>query len=103
MNQPHWPNHYNNVVYVPIEELAECVYSLDQSCGDVNGSTFIMTKEKMLELWKQAGDKLDAYILPQSSGFHSIGVRYGSEGYEYISPLGDKTKVQALLEKYSGK
>lgn len=69
-------------------------------CGDSNGPSFILTKEKVLEHWKTAGDKLDAYILPCPSGWHCIGVRYGKEGSEYLSPFGDNDKVTALLEKY---
>lgn len=56
-----------------------------------------MTKERMLEHWKQAGDKLDAYILPCPNGWHCIGIRYGAEGYQYLSPMGEKDKVIALL------
>jgi hypothetical protein len=98
--KPYWTNPWKDVVYVPIEELAECDYGLDKWCGQSNGPSFILTKEKILEHWRSAGDKLDAYILPCASGFHSIGIRYGEEGSEYLSPLGDKDKVAALLKKY---
>lgn len=64
-------------------------------------TSFIMTKEIMLEHWKQSGDKLDAYILPCPSGWHCIGIRYGAEGSQYLSPAGDKDKVTALLRKYT--
>lgn len=97
--KPHWPNPWH-VVYVPIEELAGAVAGLGKTWRDVDGSTFIMTEERTLEHWRQAGDKLDAYILPQRSGFHSIGIRYGAEGSEYLSPMSDVAKVQALLKKY---
>lgn len=88
-------------MYVPIEELVECAHGLGEWWGDGKGGTFIMTKERMLAHWKEAGDKLDAYILPCSSGWHCIGIRYGAEGSEYLSPMGDKEKVIALLRKYT--
>lgn len=98
--KPHWPNPWPDVVYVPIEELAECHAGLGQRYGDVDGKSYILTKERVLEHWRRAGEKLDAYILPQPSGFHSIGIRYGSEGPDYLSPLGECSKVTALLGKY---
>ena len=96
--KPHWPNPYK-VVYVPIEELAECHAGLGQLYRDLDGSTHTLTKEKILEWWG-ADKKVDAYILPQPSGEHCIGIRYGSEDHQYLSPLGDRTKVASLLRKY---
>lgn len=100
MKKPHWTNSWNDVVYVPIEELAECAHGIGERWGDVDGTFFIMTEERMLAHWKEAGEKLDAYILPQPSGFHSIGIRYGEDGPDYLSPMGNKSKVEALLQKY---
>ena len=103
MNQnpkPFWPNPWDDVVYVPIEELVECHAGIGQSCGIPDGSSVIMTQELILENWKSYGPKLDAYILPQPSGWHDIGVRYGAEGSQYLSPMGDKKKVAALLSKW---
>lgn len=100
--KPHWPNPWE-VIYVPIEELAECDYGLDKWCGQSNGPSFILTKEKILEHWRTAGDKLDAYILIQPSGNHDIGIRYGAKGSEYLSPHANQKKVAALLKKYSQK
>jgi hypothetical protein len=101
----YWVNPWADAIPVPIEELAECHAGLGQLCRrytnvGVDTETFILTKENVLDSWKSAGNKLDAYILPQPSGYHSIGIRYGAEGYEYLSPAGDKEKVQALLDKY---
>ncbi|SRR5260221_14168620 len=95
----HWINPWPEAIPVPIEELAECHGGLDQLCDSARG-TFILTKEKVLEHWRSAGDKLDAYVLPCPSSYHCIGIRYGNEGHEYLSPYGDKDKVQALLDKY---
>ncbi len=97
---PHWPNPWLDVVYVPIEELAEVAHGLGQQWSDVDGSSFIMTKERMLEYWHQNGDKLDAYILPQPSGWHCIGIRYGAEDSQYLSPGCNRAKTEALLCKY---
>lgn len=96
-----WVNPWEDAIPVPIEELAECHAGLGQLCGSAAGS-FKLTQVSVLEHWRTAGDKLDAYILPSPSGYHSIGIRYGNEGSEYLSPAGDKEKVQALLDKYFG-
>lgn len=95
----YWINPWEDAIPVTLEELAECHAGLDQLCGSANGS-FLLTKENVLEHWRSRGDKLDAYILPQPSGYHSIGIRYGAKGSEYLSPAGDKEKVQNLLDKY---
>lgn len=95
----HWVNPWEDAIPVPIEELAECHAGLGQLCGSAKGS-FLLTKEKVLEHWGSAGKNLDAYILPQPGGYHCIGIRYGAECSEYLSPAGDKEKVQALLNKY---
>jgi hypothetical protein len=79
--KPHW-HRYNpwrdDLVYIPVERLAECVVG-----GTINGKT----PEDLVKRWHQNGrDKLDAYILPQPSGEHDLGVRYGKEPEEYYSP-----------------
>lgn len=50
-------------------------------------------------------DKVDAYILPQSSGYHSFGIRYGKEDYEYLSPYvyDKKDLLDELIIKYGGR
>lgn len=100
-HKPHWPNPWNDVVYVPIEALVECAYGIGDRWTDTDGSSFIMTKERMLSHWQSSGNKLDAYILPCPSGLHCIGIRYGAEGSEYLSPMGNKDKVVALLRRYA--
>ena len=98
--QTHWVNPWEDAISVPIEELAECHAGLGEMYSSIRSGTFTMTKETVLKHWKNAGDKLDAYILPQPDGDHSIGIRYGNDGEDYLSPAGDKEKVQALLDKY---
>ena len=79
----------NDIIYIPLETAAElCSYS--------------WPSYETLWHWKQYSDKLDAYILPQPSGDHSVGVRYGKEGNEYLSPYANSVKVSqflAVLEK----
>lgn len=96
----HWKNPWKDAIPVPIEELVECVHGIDQMWSDMSGSSFIMTKELMLKHWESYGEYLDAYILPCASGYHSIGIRYGNKGNEYLSPLGNQEKVEKLLKKY---
>lgn len=96
----YWKNPWEDAISVPIEELARCYQGLNEYCGRMDGSRFLWTEEEILKHWRQHGDRLDAYILPCVSGFHCIGIRYGNEGHQYLSPLGDKEKVQALLDQY---
>ncbi len=98
----HWINPWQDAIPVPIEELVECDSSLNQWCSDTQGNSFVLTRERILEHWNQAGDKIDAYILPSNLG-HCMGIRYGNEGSHYLSPLGNQAKLEALLAKYQGK
>lgn len=94
----------DRLVYVPdLYELAECV-----AHGTIHilaeNKTVPYTPELAVEHWLQHGPRVDAYILPQPSGNHSIGIRYGAEGSEYFSPHNAKPhKTQALLDKYGSK
>lgn len=105
MIKVNWINPWEDAIPVTIEELAECHAGLGKPIRRLNsskGGSFILTKENLLEHWGNAGEKLDAYVLPCVSGYHCIGIRYGAEGSEYLSPAGDKDKVQALLDKVLG-
>lgn len=88
--KPYWENSWKDVVYVPVEELAEC-------CVVKN-----FDKDQVLNYFYSRGLYLDAYILPSNydNGYHSIGVRYGNGGPEYLSPYGEQSKVAELLKKY---
>ena len=97
----HWKNPWTDAVTVPIEELVECAHGIGEIWSSAEGN-FLMTKELMLDHWREAGTNLDAYILPGMNGHqHCIGVRYGNEGHEYLSPHGIQEKIQILLNKYS--
>lgn len=100
----HWDNPWEDAIPVPIEELVETAHGIGESWGDhtVNPpKSFIMTKEIMLQHWLGKTGRVDAYILPCVSGWHCIGVRYGNEGSQYLSPAGDKDKVTAMLRRYT--
>jgi hypothetical protein len=95
----------DDVVYVPLAELAACLEggNLQDMHGNVvpNSAEHIMARwQRTSELYETPG-QLDAYILPQPSGDHSAGVRYGAEGSQYISPYVERrADLQRLLEKY---
>jgi len=102
------------IVYVPdLEEFASCIEGIGRLCTrlypDGTSETFIQTIEHHIENWKlcsrNRGGKghLDAYILPQPSRLHDIGVRYGRKPEDYFSPMGNRAKVEALLHKYGPK
>lgn len=85
----HW--HDNNpwsahLVYISepgeLEALTEGRYSLD-------------------ELQKQGHPKLDIYLIPNFSFYHSLGIRYGREPNEYYSPWANQEIAERLLWKYA--
>jgi hypothetical protein len=100
----HW-HEYNpwadRLVYVTVEELAACVAGgeiLDSMTGKVSAYDV----EHVLREFRQYGDLLDAYILPNSgspSGY-SLGLRYGMNGRDYLSPgPGNLAALKATLER----
>jgi hypothetical protein len=100
----HWHEHNpwaDSVVYVPIERLAECVAG--GTIAVSGGGSEPYDVARVLQHFQQVGrDKLDAYILPQPDGVHSLGVRYGAESSEYYSPHNAHPELtQALLEEFS--
>jgi hypothetical protein len=90
----------DQIVYVPAEELAEAIAGGSTRLGSLAGPIVPYDAAFILERWRRH-PAIDAYILPQPEGRHSVGVRYGAEGSEYYSPHNQNPeKVQALLEKY---
>ena len=63
---------HERAVYVPVDELASALRP------DVDPS-------ETLAGWMRFGDRLDAYVLRDSSGYHA-GIRYGGNGPDYLSP-----------------
>ena len=105
---PFWDK-YNpwrdRIVYVTLEELALCIENIGELVSYPNGLTEINTPERNIREWQRAYTKLDAYILPNdywSGNDHSIGVRYGPEGPNYISPMAHQKRTNALLYKAQG-
>ena len=96
----HWDNPWKDAVVVPIDELVLCDKSLGQSYTDLDGSTKVMTKERLLEYYQQYGTKVDAYVLPNKP-WYSMGIRYGNKGPQYLSPMGDDKKLRELYRRYS--
>jgi len=97
--KPHW-HEYNpwkdDIVYVPLERLAECVVG-----GTFNGRS---PKELMVRWAMHGRTKLDAYILPQMSGEHDLGVRYGCDPDDYYSPPNHRPeRTTYLLLTYTRK
>lgn len=89
---PKWHS-YNpwadKLVYLPdLKELSAC---LDPAKPNYHYSRWINEHSER---------RLDAYILPQPSGDHSCGIRYGSQGGEYYSPYINKYIAELLLSKY---
>jgi hypothetical protein len=98
-----WKNPWPEAVAVTLEELMACDNGIGKSCTFTNGETRILTLEDVLGFVKQVGPKLDAYVLPgegQPGERLCMGVRYGNEPHEYLSPYGDQAKLGALLKKY---
>jgi hypothetical protein len=86
-------------VYVPAEELAEAIAGGTVRIG-LNGPTVDNDAAFILERWRRH-PAIDAYILPQPEGRHSVGVRYGREGSQYYSPHNQNPeKVEELLQRY---
>ena len=100
---PHWHDHNpwnDRVVYVSLKELAAVTARRDApATGQASDRDIIF----VLAHWRAYGEKLDAYVLPQPDGFHSIGVRYGAGVAEYLSPaVVDEEALQSLLDRCAG-
>ncbi len=92
----HWHD-YNPwadmLVYLPdLDELSACLDPADP----LRQKNIWMHGQKL----RGRGERLDAYILPQPSGWHSCGIRYGADGSEYYSPHINPYIAELLLTKY---
>jgi hypothetical protein len=76
------------LVYLPdIDEAAACIRPTDP--------------HTVKQRWLRCGKKLDIYILPQPSGWHDFGVRFGPKPEQYLSPHIDRYIANLLLSKYA--
>ena len=111
----HW-HAYNpwadSIVYIPtIEEWVEAQTNLHQycDCTMVGGEPHeLMTIEWLVNSslhnariqQRTQNPKVDAYILPQPSGDHSMGLRIGPEPEAYQSPQCNRVIAEHLIKKY---
>lgn len=81
----------DELIYVTTEEWLDCLKYQDE------------TRVRYVQQMERRPFH-DLYILPSpNKNFnHSMGMRYGRHGAEYLSPYGDSDKIQALINKYSG-
>lgn len=90
-------------VYVPIEELADCVAGT--KLAEVSGKVVDLTRERVLEHWHAAAGpdgKLDAYMLSGAGGL-CAGVRFGPKPQDYLSPhILDIHRARELLAENMG-
>lgn len=87
----HWHNHFREARDVGLDEIISLV-------SRYNNNPDPAGREAQIRMWLSQHKKLDAYILPQPSGWHSLGVRYGNEPHEYVSLTADRgPELDALL------
>ena len=78
----------DKVVYLPdLQELSACL-NPDYPSKYYNNWVFVHDL------------KVDAYIIPQSYGFHECGIRFGPNDADYSSPFINHYIAQLLLDKY---
>lgn len=57
--------------------------------------------ERDYNKWMQFhAEQVDAYVLPNNNGDHSVGIRYGAKDYEYYSPYVNRYLAALLISKY---
>lgn len=49
------------------------------------------------------GYRVDCYYILNSSGLHSMGMRYGKAGEAYYSPPGNSAKIEATVNRINGR
>lgn len=86
----HWHDYNpwaNTLAYITWEDF-KSVYI---GGTDSNG---LSTADKLM---LSHGPKIDAYVLPSGS----VGIRFGVEGADYLSPSVNEEKARGLWKKYS--
>ena len=98
----YWTNPWTDIISVPLNELAEAL-AHSGLCRMPDGTHELMNANHYIRGWSEYGDKLDAYIIkPYETDYgFSVGVRYGNEGNQYLSPHArDTEKMNVLYQKY---
>lgn len=90
----------DELIYVPIEELAACVVFIDRPIQTKDGPV-TASLQFVLDMWRSHGSKLDAYILTGRT--FTAGVRFGPDGPDYLSPGFSTPKLWALKLKYGAR
>ncbi|WP_292362962.1 hypothetical protein [Mesorhizobium sp.] len=88
----------DQLIYVPIEELAECHMAIGRTLAIMNDKPILYDVAHCLDHWGEYGSMLDAYIL--TGAMFTAGVRFGPEGPDYLSPGFSLPKLTALLRKH---
>lgn len=79
----HWHNPFEEARDVRLDDILDLV-------SRYNNHRRPAEREAQLREWLSQHDRLDAYILPSPSGWHSLGARYGNKPHEYVSFTADK-------------
>ena len=105
----------STLVYVPsLEEWVEAHEGLNKiwDCSAIGGSPQqLATVEWLVDHCLNnariqqgtSNPKVDAYILPQPSGMHDMGLRIGPAPEQYHSPPCNPVIAEQLIKKYGGK
>jgi hypothetical protein len=97
----HWLHEqpWASCVYVQLEQLALCSQYIGEQITGADGKPQLNSIERVIQSWKRAGDRLDAYLIPAESigGDISGGVRYGPNGSDYLSIYINQDRARALL------
>ena len=86
----YWVNPWEESISVPIEDIVDLT--------NLNEEHSKIAKVSLLDLFKEYCGKLDAYVL-FLNGRYSVGVRYGDEGYKYVSLPADQNKIEKYLKE----
>ena len=89
----HWKNPWETARDVLLEDIIVLV-------SRYNNHPRPEERAEVLRRWLAQHEKLDAYIIPAPSGWHSLGARYGNGEAEYVSFTADAgPELEALLAK----
>jgi hypothetical protein len=89
----------NTLIYLPdLEEFLEALPDDEVRVYSEEGTSRIARNRTQYQNQITSLKKYDLYVLKDGE----LGVRFGKEGNQYLSPYSDKEKAKALWAKYSG-